>query len=45
MTHIARRQTTNAKNLGEGDHRAVHKAETKIVVKPINFHRAGELIQ
>ena len=45
MTDIACHQATDAESLGKRDNGTVYKAETKIGVAPIDFHRACELIQ
>ena len=38
MAHVARRQATDAESLRKRDDRAVHKAETKVLVAPVNLH-------
>ena len=35
----------DAESLSKSDDRGVHKAETKVLVAPINLHRPRELIQ
>ena len=40
MAHIAGCKAADTESLGKRDYRAVHKAETKILVLPINLHRA-----
>ena len=45
MTDIPGRQPADAESLGKRNDRAVDKAETEILVSPINLHRAGELAQ
>jgi hypothetical protein len=43
VTHVARRQSTDAQRLGQRHDRCVDEAETEVGKAPVDFHGAGEL--
>ena len=45
VPNVSRRQATNAEIFSEHHDRRVDEAQAKVVVSPVNVHRAGELIE
>jgi hypothetical protein len=43
VTHVARRQSTDAQRLGQRHDRCIDEAQTEVGTAPVDFHGAREL--